>query len=192
MLHYYKLGSENRLVDPTPDKIWLKKKAQSMGLTLFESPALPALLSVHTAFHCDMANLDNSDGWPKSLNGIPRFTADKIEKHFERVNAAVTSKSSIVKKHFSRGAQLLEEQYVDLNSIFSKQNDSVFCVKGVVAASLKKQTRWVFIAIDKSTADINYGYCGCAAGKAGTCSHTFVIMKLVAKWVVDRIKLRQV
>ena len=159
MLHHYKLGSENRLVDPTPDRIWLKKKAQSMSLTLLEPPALPALLSVPTAFHYDMANLDSSDGWSKSLNGIPRFTADKIEKHFERVNAAVTSKSSIVKKHFSQGAQLLEEQYVDLNSIFSKQNDSVFCVKGVVAASLKKQTRWVFIAIDKSTADINYGYC---------------------------------
>ena len=133
--------------------------------------------------------MESSVGWSKSLNGLPRFTADKIEKHYQRINDAVTRKSTIVKKHFSRGAQLLEEQYVDLNSIFSKQNDSVFCVKGVVAASLKKQIRWVFIAIDKSTADITYSYCGCAAGKAGTCSHAFAIMKLVAKWVVDRLTI---
>ena len=74
-----------------------------MGLTLLKPPALPAPLFFPIGFHRDIANLDNSD--------------DRIEKHFERVNAAVSyiKIKYIVKKHFSRGAQLLEEQYVDLN-----------------------------------------------------------------------------
>ena len=72
-----------------------------MVLTLLEPPALPVLLFVPIGFHYDIANLDNS--------------VDRSEKHFERVNATVTSKSTIVKKTFARGVQLLEEQYVDLN-----------------------------------------------------------------------------
>ena len=41
-------------------------------------------------------------------------------------------------KHFLWGEQLLEENFIDIASIYSKQSDTLFCVKGVCAASLNK------------------------------------------------------
>ena len=40
------------------------------------------------SYKYDMANLDNSDEWSKSLNGLPIFTADKIASniYINRVN----------------------------------------------------------------------------------------------------------
>ena len=105
-----------------------------------------------------------------------------------KVNEIVTPKSTIVKKHFNRGEQLLEEKYIDIGSIHAKQNENVFCIKGVCASSLKKQNRWVFVSFDKKNR-ISFAVCQCPAGKAGTCSHVFSVMKLVAKWVVDRLTM---
>ena len=34
VLQYFKLGVEKNLIDPTPNKIWLSKKAKLMILTL--------------------------------------------------------------------------------------------------------------------------------------------------------------
>ena len=36
VLQYFKLGTEKKLTDSTPSKIWLSKKAKLMGLTLKE------------------------------------------------------------------------------------------------------------------------------------------------------------
>ena len=33
-LQYLKLGTEKKFIDPTSNKIWLRKKAKLMGLTL--------------------------------------------------------------------------------------------------------------------------------------------------------------
>ena len=41
-------------------------------------------------------------------------------------------------KHFRRGEHLLEEDFIDIASIYSEQSDTLFCLKGVCAASLKK------------------------------------------------------
>ena len=75
----------------------------------------------------------------------------------------------------------LEEQYIDLSSIHSKQSIELFCVKGVCAASMKKIDRWIFIAIKKLDGSVMYVFCEYPAGKTGTCSHAFATMKLVAK-----------
>ena len=58
-----------------------------------------------------------TDGWSKSLLGIPKFSVHQIEKHAMKINEIVTPKSTIVKKHFNRGEQLLEEKYIDIGSI---------------------------------------------------------------------------
>lgn len=187
VLHYHKIGTHSYICDPTPEKKLLKRKAESMGKVLSEPLLSASLPVIPEEFKIDLHSLDSSDGWVKSLEGAPKFTSEKIEQYFHRVNAAVTTKSTLVKKHFSRGDQLLEEQYVDTNSIYTKQTADLFAIKGVVAASLRKKVRWVFVVIEKATADVNYGFCGCAAGKAGTCAHTFAILKLFAKWIVDRI-----
>ena len=90
-------------------------------------------------------------------------------------------------KHFRRGEQLLEENFIDIASIYSKQSDTLFCLKGVCAASLKKQNRWTFMALSKVDGSVSYAYCQCPAGKVGTCPHMFAVMKLVAKWAIDKL-----
>lgn len=62
---------------------------------------------------------------------------------------------------------------------------AVLCVKGACAASLKKVNRWLFVLLIKSSNEIEYVYCQCLIGTIGTCSHTFALVKLIAKWVVD-------
>ena len=82
---------------------------------------------------------------------------------------------------------MLEEQYVDIGSIFTKQSDDFFCFRSVCGASLRKQNRIIFVALTKADGLVAYACCQCPAGKVGTCSHAFAVMKLVAKWVIDKI-----
>ena len=56
-------------------------------------------------------------------------------------------------------AAILEEDFIDLNSILSKQNDKYFSVKGIFAVSLKQKDKWVFIVAQKSTGDIEFATC---------------------------------
>ena len=34
---------------------------------------------------------------------------------------------------------------------------------------------------------VSYAYCQCPAGKVGTCSHIFAVMKLVAEWAIGKL-----
>ena len=126
-------------------------------------------------------------GWTKSLLGAPTFDASKIKDYYQLINDKLTKKSTLVKKNFERGSQLLEESFISVDSVYVKEVDSLYCIKGVCAASLKKKDRWVTIALSKDTADIKFAFCQCTAGRTGTCSHTFALMKLLAKWVLDNL-----
>ena len=134
----------------------------------------------------DLQNLNSSDGWSKNLVNLPSFTLDKIVAYAERVNKTFITKSKKILKNFHRGQQFLEEKFIDLNSILSKQKDKYFSVRGICSASLKQKGRWVFIVIQKSTGDIEFAQCQCSAGRAGTYSHSYAVSKLIAKWVIDR------
>ena len=123
----------------------------------------------------------------KSLEGMPSFSIEHIDSYSQKINTDVLSKSKKVMKHFLRGEQLLEENFIDIASIYSKQSDTLFCLKWVCAVSLKKQNPWTFIALSKVDGSVSYAYCQCPAGKVGTCSHMFAVMKLVAKWAIDKL-----
>ena len=56
-------------------------------------------------------------------------------------------------------AAILEEDFIDLNSILSKQNDKYFSVIGIFSVSLKQKDRWVFTVVQKSTGDIEFATC---------------------------------
>ena len=131
-------------------------------------------------FEYELTNLNSVVGWSKSLDDLPQFSVENIEKYPKMVTAGVFS-VAVVKKHFSRGEQLLEEQYVDTGSIFTKQSDDFFCFKGVCGASLRKQNRIIFVALTKADGSVAYAYCQCPAERVRTCSHIFAVMKLVAK-----------
>ena len=45
------------------------------------------------------------------------------------------------------------------------------------------------MALSKVDGSVSYAYCQCPAGKVGTCSHMFAVMKLVAKWAIDKLTI---
>ena len=118
--------------------------------------------------YADLQNLNSSDGWSINLAILPNLTLDKIVVYVQRVNKTFITISKKIEKHIQQGQQFLEETFIDLNSILSKQNDKYFSVKGICSASLKQKDRWVFIVIQKSTGDIEFATCQCPAGRAGT------------------------
>lgn len=191
ILSYYNVGTENNIIDPTPEKKWLYKKASILKLKIVvpKQSNLQFVGKCPGEFQADLQNLNSPDGWSKTLENLPNLTVEKIMAYVERINRSCNAKSTKIKKHFQRGHQLLEENFVDLNSIYSKQNESFFSIKGTCAASLKQKDRWVFIVIKKSSGDIEFAKCQCPAGKAGTCSHSYAILKIVAKWVIDGLTL---
>ena len=155
------------MIDPTPERKWIYKKANKLKLKII----LPEKtnfkpISSPKEFTADLQNLDSSGGWSKNLVNLPNLTLNETVAYVESVDKTFITKS---KKHFQRGQQFLEESFIDLSSILSKQNDKYFSVKGICSASVKQKDRWVFIVIQKSTGDIEFATCQCPAGRAGTC-----------------------
>ena len=59
--------------------------------------------------------------------------------------------ANVVKKSFKRGEQLIEEKFVDLFNIYCYNEDELFSVKALCAASLRKTNRWVSVSVRKDT-----------------------------------------
>ena len=74
----------------------------------------------------------------KVLKGSPHFLLNILTVIHKKINTVVLSRLTKVMKHFCRGEQLLEENFIDITSIYSKQSDTLFCLKEVCAASLKR------------------------------------------------------
>ena len=122
---------------------------------------------------------------------MPTFTIEHIDKYYEKVNDAFSQNSTKVKKHSHRGEQLLEEPFLDVGSVVVKKNLSLFCIKGLCAASMNNMNRWVTVAISKFPVEVYFAYCQCAAGKPRICSHVFALFKLVAKWAIEKVNYVQ-
>ncbi|XP_057291246.1 uncharacterized protein LOC130613905 [Hydractinia symbiolongicarpus] len=189
VMSYFENKTEAKIVDPTPDKIWLRKKAEKMGVILKPLWKEGMLPSVPLKLKADMSKPTDLTGWSKSLKGMPNFTVEHIQNYHEHVNETFCKNSTKIKKHFIRGEQFLEEKFLDTDTIYVKEDETIFCLKGVAAASLKKANRWVFLAIEKKTSNIEFANCQCPAGRCGTCSHAYAMMKLLAKWVVDGLSM---
>ena len=64
----------------------------------------------------EINNFTKFAGWTKSLENIPKFGVEDIEKYFSSISKIMLKKSTAVKKHFHRGEQLLEENYQSIQS----------------------------------------------------------------------------
>ena len=102
VLQYFKLGTgQKKLGDPTPNKIWLSKKAKLMCLTL-KKESLINLSNAPKDFVFDLSNLGLIDDWSKSLEGMPLFFIEHFDSYYQKIYTAVLSKSKKLKKHFPR------------------------------------------------------------------------------------------
>ena len=57
-------------------------------------------------------------------------------------------------------------------------------VKAKCTASLKQK---VFVAIQKSIGNIEFATCQCPARRAVICSYSCAVLKVIVKWVIDRV-----
>ena len=142
VLNYYHDGTANNVIDPTPERKWIYKKANKLKLTII----LPEKtnfkpISCPKEFMAELQNVNSSGGWSKNIVNLPSLTLDKIVAYVERVNKTFITKLKKIEKPFQQGQQFLEENFIDLNSILSKQNDKYFSVKGICSASLKQKDR---------------------------------------------------
>ena len=64
-------------------------------------------------------------------------------------------------------------QYVEIESMFTKQSDELFCFKHVSGTSFEEQNRMIFVALTKTRRSVAYAYCQYPAGKVATCFNTF-------------------
>ena len=81
-----------------------------------------------------------TDDWSKSSKGMPSFAIDHIDSYSQKINTAALLKSKKVMKHFHRGEQLLDQNFIDITSIYSKQSDTLFCLKGLCTSIKKNKT----------------------------------------------------
>ena len=189
VLAYHKNGTHTNLVDPTEDIKWVQRKADKLGFVLKPSKKYDSTTVVcPNALKHEIANKRNAIGWTKSLAHMPRLSLADIEDYHKKVNESLLKNSSTISKPFVRGRQLLNENFIDFGSIYAKENDKHFFLKGVCGASLKKANRWIFLALLKSSRSVDFVFCSCPAGKLGTCAHSFAVLKLVAKWAIDGLK----
>ena len=72
-----------------------------MGMTLKKN-TWKDIPNIPKDFEYELTNLNSVVGWSKSLDGLPQFSVGNIEKYANIVTAGVLSKSTVVKKHFSR------------------------------------------------------------------------------------------
>ena len=82
--------------------------------------------------------ITNPAGWTKSLEGLPSFTINEINNFFKNSGKSVLKNVTVVKKSFKRGEQLIEENFVDLFNIYCYNEDELFSVKALCAASLRR------------------------------------------------------
>ena len=184
VLQYITNKTDNLIIDPTPDQKWLRKKAYCLGVKIRTQP-VPCLPTVPIILKNELGVFKSLNGWSKSLHEKPIFTTEHIHKYYEKIRKQIMKTSTHVKKHFERGEQLVEEDYISPYTVYVKNTEHLYCIKGLSTASLKVENRWITLAICKETANVIYADCKCASGHLGTCSHSFALMKLFAKWVLD-------
>nr|XP_047146399.1 uncharacterized protein LOC124819169 isoform X2 [Hydra vulgaris] len=96
VLSYINLGTSEIIVDPTPEKKWLLQKAEKLKLRIKPFNDVSACdISCPELFQLDLLNLNQSDGWSKSLKDKPIFTIKNILKYTEDINFKIISKAKI-------------------------------------------------------------------------------------------------
>ena len=190
VLHYIENALDKKICDPSPDQKWLRRKANKLGLIIkpivIDQPYL--LLKPPNLIANELGAMKSLTGWTKSLSDAPVLTMKEIKKYFDHVSTVVVKNATTVKKSFNRGSQLIEENFLNKSTVYAEHDESVFCLKGLCGASLRKKDHWITVAVDRKTSDVIFAYCQCEAGKGGTCSHFFPLMKTLAMWSLDQLK----
>ena len=128
-------------------------------------------------------NIDTS--WGKSLEMLPQFSIKETQQHREL--SCKTPESAIIKT-FDRGRKFKNGRYVTSDSIFTKCNKSIFYVKGLCNASMKKEKPSIAVKLTTITSKVLDGSCSCPAGKSGYCNHVIALLLELADYSLSQFK----
>ena len=142
----------------------------------------PKNFNIPKNFHQD------NDGWTKVLDNLPAISRTEMDNFQLKTSKNVLNSSTSVKKTYKRGEAFIQERYIDMDFVYSKQNDDLFFIKAKCNASKKPRDYGLSLALSKNTKEIVHSYCECPAGDGGLCSHSFALIQLVAKWSIDGLK----
>ena len=88
ILQYFKQRTEQKLYDLIPNKKRQSEKARMMGMTLKKN-TLKDMPNIPKDFEYELTNLNSVVGWSRSLDGLPQFSLENIEKYADMVTAEV-------------------------------------------------------------------------------------------------------
>ena len=94
----------------------------------------------------------------------------------------MTKAFTTIKKLKTRGQKFFDEKHIDSDTVYSKQNDDYFLVKGKCSASKKQVEYKISLVISKRNKEIIFSHCECKAGDGGLCSHSYATMKIKSMW----------
>lgn len=127
---------------------------------------------------------DTIKDWCEPLpQDVPPIKEDVVESYFIHRKNPLTANSLNAKRVFKKARQFLEENYV------SGLKFSNICASSPVAyftalcqASMKPESRHIFISLSKTSGMINHCTCNCTAGKSEICSHIGAVLLLIVKF----------
>ena len=186
VLEYIKSGIDTNIIDPTPEKKFLREKARRNGWIIRTYPS--TTVNAYDPYLVKGNFKMQVDGWTKILENLPAISNTEIDLFFEESASKIINSASVIKKNHLRGESFIIEKFIDTETVFSKQNEKYFYLKGYCSASKKQREYCLSLAINKISKNIAYAFCECPAGSGGLCSHSFALMKLAASWSVQSLK----
>ena len=136
-------------------------------------------------YHYEEEDPESTKKWGKSLLKLPIFTQREVEKH--RINSGKTAETAIIKT-LERGQKFKAERYISADTIFSICDEEYFCFKGICMASMKKEKRNMFVALDIVSGCVVHSNCCCPAGKSGYCNHVMALLLEIADYSLHNYK----
>ena len=120
------------------------------------------------------------------MENLPAISDNEIKRYHQTASERVLKSATNISKPFQRGEAFVGEKYIDVDTVFTKETPTIFMMKAICSAS-KKQTEYtISLSLDKVNKAIMHAYCECPAGSGGLCGHSYGLMKLAAKWSIDR------
>ena len=140
------------IIDPTPEKKYLRAKSIRLNVPITDGASIN-LLSLDNS--SQWRNIfGKSAGWTKSLDNLPALSNTEIDTFIENSTKSVTKNYTHIKKLRTRGLKFFEEKHIDCDTLFSKQNDLYFLLKGKCSASKKQVEYNHSLLLLKSTKEI--------------------------------------
>ncbi|XP_031556748.1 uncharacterized protein LOC116293463, partial [Actinia tenebrosa] len=163
---YIKNGKDKDIVDPDPNRLYLRRKQHRLKHVVNEDEAERRVLVKFP-----------ENNWGTCLQKMPMFTRAEMNNHVTRSGKNIANKKcNSVPTSFRKAKTFLEDEY--LHSIETNDNQRCFYVKSKCCHSFRKNDppHDLKVALCIITGDVLKALCSCVAGTVGYCNHILALM----------------